>query len=51
MSPFRRMKVGRMVAEIKAWNLHGIVSHAKMVAQPLGQIKRVIHLGDVKVCV
>jgi hypothetical protein len=34
MSPFRRMKVGRMVAEIKAWNLHGIVSHAKMVAQP-----------------
>src|SRR5687768_7348946 len=29
MSPFRRMKVGRMVAEVKAWNLHGIVSHGK----------------------
>src|ERR1051326_8066175 len=43
MSPFRRMKVGRMVSEIRAWNLHGIVSHAKMVAQQVGQIKPVIH--------
>jgi hypothetical protein len=23
------MKVGRMVSEVKAWNLHGIVSHGK----------------------
>ncbi len=32
-----------MVAEVLAWNLHWIVSHGKMVAQQLGQIKRVIH--------
>src|SRR5215216_5108682 len=29
MSPFRRMKVGRMVTEVKAWNLHEIGSHGK----------------------
>src|SRR5215213_4972300 len=43
MSPFRRMKVGRMVLEVMAWDLHVIVSHAKMVAHQVGQIKRVNH--------